>query len=439
MQISAIEIFTGEIFHFLANPGLHSEASGWEWIDDGAIAVCDGKILARGKRTHLFETYPDAKVNEHRGCLIMPGFIDTHVHYAQLDVIASFGSTLLDWLERYTFPAEAAFENEAHASLLANLFLDEMLRNGITTASVFPTVHKTSVEAFFEAAFARNLRVLCGKVMMDRNCPAYLQDTVSSSEKDNLSLIEKWHGKGRLLYSLTPRFAPTSTAQQLQMAGELLHAYPTIHLQSHLAENVDEIRWVKELFPTSDSYLDVYDQFGLLGERSIFAHSVHLSSEDKMLMGKNQTAIAFCPTSNLFLGSGFFDLSQAVAHQIPVGLATDIGGGTSFSMFRTMTAAYKVQQVHRHALTAWQAFYLSTLGGAKALGIDAHVGNFEIGKEADFIIINPEATPLLSRRYQLTQTLEEKLFVLMMLGDDRVISGTYIAGKNASATLTGDC
>ncbi|WP_018151965.1 guanine deaminase [Leeia oryzae] len=423
------QLFKADILHFLKDPGLEADPSAWEYIADGALLVTDGKITDIGTAHDLCLRYPNAHVTNYSGKLIMPGFVDTHIHYAQTDVIASYGTTLLDWLTKHTFPVERLFSDPDHASTVAEFFLDELIRNGTTTASVFPTVHKNSVDAFFHAAGKRNMRMLCGKVMMDRHCPSYLQDNVKQAEEDNRALIEQWHGKRRLGYSLTPRFAPTSSKEQLAMTGRLFAEYDGLWLQSHLAENTDEIRWVQELFPDSRSYLDVYDHYGLLGERTIYAHSVHLDQTDRHLMGVTGTSIAFCPTSNLFLGSGFFNLENAASANIRIGMASDVGGGTSFSMFRTLSAAYKVLQFAHQTLNPWRGLYLATLGGARALYLDEHIGNFAIGKEADFNVIDFEATPLLARRSEHTHGLDERLFALMVLADDRAIAATYIMGR----------
>ncbi len=370
-----------------------------------------------------------AAVDDYTGKLILPGFVDAHIHYAQVDVIASYGTQLLDWLERYTFPAERKFADPEHAAIIASFFFDELLRNGTTTAAIYPTVHKVSVDAVFTAAMTRRMRMLAGKVMMDRNCPDFVRDDVAGAEADNRELIKRWHGKDRLGYALTPRFAPTSTPEQLAMTARLWKEFPDLRMQTHLAENIDEIKWVKDLFPESSSYYDVYARFGLVGNGSIFGHCVHMSDEDLALMAKAGDAIAFCPTSNLFVGSGLFDLKRARAAGVKVGIGTDVGGGTSYSMLRTLAEAYKVLQLNGINLDPMRAFHLATLGGADALGLADTIGNFAPGKEADFVVLDLAATPVLARRTSIAETLEERLFALMTLGDDRSVFATHILGE----------
>jgi guanine deaminase len=315
------------------------------------------------------------------------------------------------------------------------VFLGTLLRHGTTTAAVYPTVHKQSVDAFFEQAQQRNLRMVCGKILMDRNCPDYLRDDVDGAEQDCRDLIQRWHGKGRLGYALTPRFAPTSTPEQLAMIGRLYAEHPGVWMQTHLAENVDEIRWVNSLFPEARSYLDVYDRFDLLGPRSVFAHCIHLDEADRDRFVASRSAMSFCPTSNLFIGSGFFDLEAARKLGVRVGLATDVGGGTSYSMLQTLAEAYKVLMTHGQRLNAWRGFWLATLAGAECLSLDDDIGNFEIGKEADCVVMDWTATPVLSRRTEVAKTLEERLFALMMLGDDRAVAATYILGQRAPSCV----
>ncbi len=422
----------GAILHFRADPGAAADPAAWDYLDDGALKIVDGKVAALGPAAAILDSRaPDDAVIDHGGKLILPGFVDTHVHSAQVDVIASYGRQLLDWLNDYTFPAERAFADPAHAARLAEIFLDNLLRNGTTTAAVYPTVHRQSVDAFFAAAAQRNLRMICGKVMMDRHAPDYLRDDVSGAEADNRALIERWHGNGRLGYALTPRFAPTSTPEQLAMTGRLYREIPGLWLQTHLAENHDEIKWVKELFPAARSYLDVYEGFGLLGKRSIFAHCLHLDEADRARFKASDSAMSFCPTSNLFIGSGLFDLQAARDLGIRVGLATDVGGGTSYSLLQTLAEAYKVLMLRHQRLNVWRGLWLATLGGAECLSLDDRIGNFAIGKEADCVVLDFAATPVLKRRTEIAKTLEERLFALMMLGDDRAVAATYVMGREA--------
>jgi guanine deaminase len=422
--------YRASIVHFLADPGSADVASAMQYFEDGLLVVSEGRVLSVGHARELLPTLPPgAEVADRRPALVMPGFVDTHIHYSQTDVIASCGAGLLDWLERFTFPEERRFADAAHARAVCEFFLDELIRNGTTTALVFPTVHRQSAEIFFEAAEARGMRMIAGKVLMDRNCPEDLRDTPAEGYRESAELIERWHGRGRLGYAITPRFAITSSDEQLRLAGVLAKANPTVHVHSHLAESLEEVAMARKLFPSSRSYLDVYDRVGLLRERSVFAHCIHLDDEDRRRMGESGAAAAFCPTSNLFLGSGLFDMRKADDAGIAFGLATDVGGGTSFSMLRTLAEGYKVAQMSGHCLSAARAFYLATLGGARALGLEGEIGNFEAGKEADFVEIDLAATPLLERRAHLAEAIGDKLFALMTLGDDRCVRRTHVMGK----------
>jgi guanine deaminase len=430
----------GSILHFLADPGESDDPATWQYFEDGALLIENGKIVRCDSWERIIAALPalthnTARTFDYSGKLIVPGFVDTHVHYPQMQVIGSFGRQLLDWLEDYTFPAEASFADRSIAEKTSAFFLDRLLAHGTTTASVFATVHPHSVDAFFEAAQSRNLRMLCGKVLMDRNCPENLRDTADSGLRDSQILIERWHGKGRLRYCVTPRFAPTSTPEQLTVAGELFTGFPNMHLQSHLSENRREIEWVGELFPGHPNYLDVYDHYKLLGRGAIYGHGIHLDAGERERLAETQTAIAFCPTSNLFLGSGFFHHDAARAANMPVGLSTDVGGGTSLSMLRTMAAAYTVGQAQHKPLSAWRAWYLATLGGAHALALDEFIGNFKVGKEADFAVFDFKAIPELEWRISHTQSFEEKLFALITLGDERCVSATHVMGERAGSII----
>ncbi len=413
--------------HFIDDPDQSSD--GWEYIEDGLLILKLGQITALGKTDNWFNFLPDGiEFHDFSGRLIMPGFIDTHTHYPQTDIIASHGTQLLEWLEKYTFPTEAKFSDINVANSTAEFFCDELLRNGTTTSAVFATIHPESVDAIFRAAQKRDMRLISGKVMMDRNAPDFLCDTAQSSYEDSANLIEKWHGNGRSLYADPPRFAPTSTVAQLRVAGRLLQEYDGLYLQSHVAENADEVAWVAELFPERRSYLDVYDHYGLVGKRSIYAHCIHLDQTDRERMASSGAAMAFCPTSNLFLGSGLFDLDSAQQNSVRVGVATDVGGGTSFSILQTLNEAYKVSQMSGQTLTSMKAFYLATLGGAKALHLEHKLGNFEVGKEADFVVLDLHSTPLMKRRMAVSDSIQDTLFALMMLGDDRAVQATFVMG-----------
>lgn len=399
-------------------------------IEDGLLLINKGRIEWFGDWSTGRENIPEnCLFHDHRGKLIVPGFIDSHIHFPQAEIVGAYGEQLLQWLEKHAFPAEMQYQDAAYATEMAGFFIDQLLRNGTTTAAVFCTVHPQSVEALFGAAEKINMRIIAGKVMMDRNAPVELLDSPDSSYSESKALIEKYHKRGRLLYAITPRFAPTSTAEQLEMAGKLKQEFPDTYLQTHLSENLKEIEWVKELFPEQENYLDVYHHHGLTGPRSIFAHCIHLVKEEWDCLHDSDSAIAFCPTSNLFLGSGLFDLEQALARKIKIGMATDIGGGTSFNMLRTLSEAYKVMQLQSKSFSPWDALYLATLGGAKALSLDHLIGNFDIGKEADFVVLDPKATTLQARRSEKSKDVADLLFSLIVLGDERSISHTYVDGR----------
>ena len=427
-MISNVHAYRASLLHFSNDPAFDEDAT--QWHSDGLLVVADGKIVAAGDYDRLLPTLPaGAMTHDWRGKIITPGFIDTHVHYPQTDMIASPASGLLPWLNTYTFPTERKFEDSAHATDVADFFLAELLRNGTTTAAVYCSVNPQSVDAFFERSHALNLRMIAGKVMMDRNAPAFLLDTAESSARDTEALIKRWHKKGRQHYAITPRFAPTSTEAQLRLAGELASQYQDTYIQTHVAENTDEVKWVKELFPDSRSYLDVYEKRGLMRKRALYAHCIWLDDNDRARMAATGSVATVCPTSNLFLGSGLFDFINADKLRMPVSLATDVGGGTSFSMLQTMNELYKVGRMSGVHLAAQRMFYMATLGGARALQLEGTIGNFAAGCDADFIVLDPQATPLLSRRSATTDSLEEQLFALAILGDDRTITATYSAGE----------
>ena len=436
MSIVSNRLVRGQLLHFLADPGMGDDPAAWQFFDDGGLWIRDGRIQAAGPWAALTAALPpgvgeSATVHDYRGHLVLPGFVDCHLHYPQAGVIASYGRQLLDWLNDYVFPAEARFADASEAERSAAFVVDRLLAHGTTTASVFATVHPHSVDAFFAAAEARGLRMLCGKVLMDRNCPPDLRDTAAGGMADSQRLIERWHDRGRLRYSLTPRFAPTSSPEQLRLCGELLASQPGLHLQTHLAENPCELDWVKQLFPTRGSYLDVYQHYGLAGPRSLHAHCIHLDAAERRSLAAGGAAAAFCPGSNLFLGSGFFNLDASREAGLRVGLATDIGAGTGFSLLRALAQAYEVGQALGAPLPALRGFYLATLGGARALYLDDCIGSFQPGREADFIALDWAATPELAWRMERCQTLAERLFALMMLGDERCVVATHVMGEVA--------
>ena len=408
--------------------------------EDGLLLVGPGpdgrrRIRAAGAWADLAPSYPGVAVEHLPGRILAPGFIDMHVHFPQTDVIGSPAEGLLPWLENYTFPHEARFAEPAYASDMATVFLDELLRHGVTTPLTFATSHPASVEALMLAAQARRLRLIAGKVLQDRHSPDGVRDETERSLVDTESLIRRWHGTDRLGYAITPRFAPSCTEAQLRGAGELAAKYPDVWIQSHVAENKDEIRWVRELFPDMRSYLAVYEHHGLLRERAIYAHCIHFDDDDRRLMRSSGAAAAVSPTSNLFLGSGFFDFEGADRIGFRYGLASDVGGGTSFSPFHTMLAAYYVgregQTKPGVSLSPAHLWWLHTAGAAHALGLDGVVGNLRPGCEADFLVLDPHATPLLSRKVRNARNLEELLFSLIVLGDDRVVERVVIDGDSA--------
>jgi guanine deaminase len=422
----------GRVLSFRSDPGTAAGASAFDYFDDGLLVLADGHVVAAGPASQLLPSLEaGVRILDHAQRLLLPGFIDTHIHYPQTDVIAAPGEHLLDWLEHYTFPAEARFADTAYARTVAEFFCDELLRNGTTSAQVLGTVHAAATDAFFEVAQARQLRMIAGKVLMDRHCPPELQDSAEQGERESRALIERWHGRERLHYAITPRFAATSSAEQLAGAGRLAAEYPDVFIHSHLAENTAEVAWIRELFPQSRSYLDVYEGFGLLRERATYAHCIHLDSRDRQRMAAAGACVAFAPTSNLYLGSGLFDLAAADAAGLRFALATDVGGGSSFSMLRTLGEAYKVAQLQSQRLTPLRAFYLATLGAARSLHLEDRIGRFGAGTEADFVVLDPAATPLIARRMGQCQGLAEQLLVWMTLGDDRAIAATYVLGQPA--------
>ena len=407
---------------------------------DGLLAVGPDRqgrevVQAVGSHAALAPHYAGVPVEHLPGRIIAPGFVDLHVHYPQVDVIGSPASGLLPWLENYTFPQESRFADAGHCASTAAFFVQELLRNGVTTALTFATSHPASVDAYFAESAARGLRMITGKVLQDRHSPDGVRDETAQSLRDTDDLIRRWHGKGRLGYAITPRFAPTSSEAQLRGAGELAAHYPDVWIQSHVAENLDEIRWARELFPRSPSYLAVYDEFGLMRARAVYAHCIHFDDDDRARMRATGAAAAVSPTSNLFLGSGFFDYAAADRIGFRYGLASDIGGGTSLSPFHTMLAAYYVgregQTKTGLSLTPRHLWWQHTAGAAAALGLDGVVGNLQPGCEADFIVLDPACTPLMQRRTAAASTLDELLFAMVVLGDDRLVQRTVIAGGPA--------
>lgn len=403
-------------------------------VPDGLVASRDGEITAVGQAAELLGALPPGtEVAHYPGCLVVPGFIDAHTHYVQTAMIGTHSAQLLDWLACAPYAAEQAFVDRAHCDAIARVFCDELVRQGTTTALVFCATYPQSVDALFEEAARRDLRLISGKVWMDRNAPAALLDTAQGAYDDSKRLIERWHRKGRALYAITPRFAPTSSPAQLEAAGALRREHPDTWIHSHVSENAREVEWVRELFPERSGYLDVYDHYGLLGPRSVLAHGVHLTEGELLRCHDTGTALAHCPTSNLFLGSGLFDLAHALdpARPVKVGLGTDVGAGTSFSLLRTLDEACKVAQLRGAPLDPLLGFYLATLGGARALDLGDRVGTLAVGHEADLVVLDPRATPLLALRTGRAESIADLLFAFMTLGDDRAVRATWVAGRRA--------
>lgn len=422
----------GATLTFVADPFADGLERAMRYEADAVLVVDGGRIVRHGPAAEILPTLaPGTDEVRYPHAVILPGFLDAHVHYAQLPIIGGGGAQLLDWLERYAFPAEEAFRDPAHARRVARVYLRENLRNGITTAMVYATVHPGSVDVLFEESERLGLRTIAGKVMMDRHAPAGLLDTAQSSYDDATALIARWHGHARSLYAITPRFAATSSPEQLELAGALRREHPDCFVQTHIAEQQKEIAWVRELFPGRTSYADVYDHFGLLGRGVVLGHGVHLSEEELQRLHGTGTAIAHCATSNLFLGSGLFDLRRAKAAPRPVHVAvgTDLGAGTTFSILQTLNEAYKVAQLQDYPLGAGHAFYLATRGGAAALGLEDRIGSLAPGMEADLVVLDLHATPLLRYRMDFVKDLQEALFLLITLGDDRAVRATWVNGR----------
>lgn len=422
----------GDLLDFTAAPDWGATASAavryrpdhWLLIDAGRIVGAQpGAQAPDASWAHL----------DHRGQLILPGFIDTHVHSPQLDVIASYGTELLDWLNTYTFPAEQRYADAGEAAAGAARFLDALLAHGTTSAVVFPTVHKVSADALFAAAQVRGMRLITGKVLMDRHAPDGLRDDVAQAERDCVDLIQRWHGTDRLAYAVTVRFAPTSTPEQLAMAGGLCQSHPGVYMQTHVAENRDEVRWARELFPEARSYLDVYARAGLLNERSVLAHGIWLDDADRAALRDSGAQIAHSPSSNLFLGSGLFDWRAAEAAGAAVSVATDVGGGTSLCQLKSLADAYKVQAMAGQRLTAWKALHAATRGAAQALHLTDEIGSLEPGCMADVCVWDWAAGPVAQRRLAVAHDLHEKVFAWMTLGDERNLAATYVAGRRVQA------
>lgn len=423
----------GPALTFKGDPFKDGLESTMVYESDAIVAFGDGHITHFGPANKIKPELPADLPIKNYGpdSLISAGFLDSHVHFPQTTMIAAFGEQLLDWLNKYTFPTERKYADKAFASSVAEMFLDQCLKNGITTNCVYCTVFPQSVDALFEEAERLGMRMAAGKVLMNRNAPEYLLDTTQTSYDDSKALIKKWHGRNRLMYAITPRFAPTSTPDQLEVAGVLWKEHSTCYLQTHLSENKGEIAWVKELFPDRKSYLDVYDYYKLCGPRAVFGHGIYLDDEELQCLHRKGAAISHCPTSNFFLGSGYFNIQRAMQKDRPVrvGLGTDLGAGTSFSILLTLNEAYKAAELNNYRLTAGHAYYLATRGTAQAMYIEDKVGSIAPGMEADIIVLNMKSTPIIEYRMHFAKDIHEALFIQMTLGDDRAVRATYVAGE----------
>ncbi len=435
-------ILRGQTWAFVGDPFEVGPDAAVSHHVDGAVVVAGGMIEDVGPAASIIARRPDWPIKHYGDALIMAGFVDAHVHYPQVEVIGAYGEQLLEWLNRYTFPAEMKFSDPDYAAGAAELFLDQCLRNGITSASVYCTSHPQSVDAFFSAAQKLGLRMAAGKVMMDRNAPDQLLDTAQTGYDQSKTLIERWHGMDRLSYAVTPRFAPTSTPAQLEAAGVLWREHPTCLVQTHMSESLFELEWMRELYPDAPDYLSVYERYGLVGEGANFGHCIHLNSREIAALKASGSGISHCPTSNTFIGSGLFKMNELRegARAIPIGMATDIGGGTSFSMFGTMKTSYEICQLRGYSLHPAKAYYLATVGSADVLRMGDKIGNLKPGHEADMIVIDLKSTPLIAARMGHANDLWEALFIQVILADDRAIRATYSGGRKlydrcASAAL----
>jgi guanine deaminase len=432
MAEASARAIRGRLLSFLRAPRGAGDAQSYRYIDDGVILVKDGRIEAVGPAAELTARLPaETPIERHADALILPGFIDPHIHYPQTQVIASYGAQLLDWLEKYTFVEEQKFADAGHAARNAEFFLHELARNGTTTACAYCTAHPGSAEALFAAAHKRNVGMIAGNAVMNRNAPAALLASAATAIADSRALIRRWHGTGRQRYAVTPRFAITSTPEQLAALGALLKEFPSVLMQTHLDENTNEIATIKRLFPDDPSYAAVYARFGLLGPRSLMGHCIHLTDAEAALLRDTQSVAVFCPTSNLFIGSGLFDYARLKNAGVRIALATDVGGGTSYSMLRTAAEAYKVMQLQGQNFPALVAFDLMTRGNAEGLSLTGEIGAIVPGAFADLVVLDARATAAMAHRMEVARDLEEELFVLMTLGDDRAVRQTYIAGKPA--------
>lgn len=422
-------LLRGRLLTFHRAPADQNDTDAFTYHEDGAILVREGVIAASGTFDAVAPTAPCADIVDHRPHLMTAGFIDAHIHFPQAQIVASWGAQLLDWLNGYVFPEEARFGDESHAQAIATRFFDVLTEHGTTTAAAFCSVHAASADAYFAEAERRNMRMIGGKVMMDRNAPDTLLDTPQSGYDDTKALIERWHGRGRAGYAISPRFAITSSPQQLEMAGALATEHPDCHIQTHLSENREEIAFAASLYPEASDYLNIYERYGLLGGKMLLGHCIHLEEREVQCLAETGAHPVFCPTSNLFLGSGCFDHARLDKAGIQSAIATDIGAGTSYSMLQTLNEGYKVLQLQSQSLHAMRGFHWMTRGNAEVLGLADRIGTLDEGTEADIVVLDARATPAMALRMDRVETLAEELFVLLVMGDDRAVAQTYIAGE----------
>ncbi|AZN97529.1 guanine deaminase [Mesorhizobium sp. M9A.F.Ca.ET.002.03.1.2] len=431
-------LLRGRTLSFLRWPETIDDHAAWRYEEDGGLLLRDGRIVASGAYADVEKKAGEgAKKIDHRPHLLLPGFIDAHAHFPQMQVIASYGAELLDWLNTYTFPEETKFHNAQHGRRIARLFLDEVMRHGTTTVAAYCSAHKASAEAFFAESHDRNMLNIAGKVMMDRNAPEGVLDTPQSAYDDSKALIREWHGKGRQHYAITPRFAITSSPEQLELAGALCREYPDLHMQTHLSENHAEIAYTLQLYPQARDYTDVYEHYGLLGRKSLFGHCIHLSEREADALSDTGSVAVFCPTSNLFLGSGLFNYQRYRTRDkaLRIAAATDVGGGTNYSMLRTMDEGYKVIALNGEKLNPFQSFWQLTRGNAEALSVAEKIGTLDEGSDADIVVLDARATPAMRLRMETADTLAEELFLLQTLGDDRAVREVYVAGRAAKMDM----
>ena len=430
------KILRGRVLTFISEPSGPDDHASYRYFEDGAVVIDQGKIVAVGEYNDgLKLVAPKAEVIDHRPGLILPGFIDTHIHYPQMQVIGSYAKDLLEWLNTYTFVEEQRFADPAHAQRIASAFCDELVRYGTTTAAVYCSVHPQSAEAFFTEAKKRDMRMIAGKVMMDRNAPEKLRDTPQRGYDESRALLEKWDGVGRLHYAITPRFALTSSPEQMEMAQDLARQFPDAYVQTHVNESLGEIEFAKELYPNLPDYVGIYEHYGLLGPKTLLGHCIHMTDREIGALYETGSVAVFCPTSNLFIGSGLFDRARMLAGNVRIGVATDVGGGTSYSMLRTLDEGYKVLQLRGQRLSPLESFCMMTLGNARALSLEHTIGTLEPGADADIVVLDAHALPHMALKMEQVESLSEELFLLQTCGDDRVVAETYVAGEAAKSRL----